>query len=360
MFGPRRWYSHGGGGGRRALAPVLGVMLTVAIALLLTVIVVGTSFGFVTHLGDPAAVTGMGQSVQVTVEENETTHTLELVHRSGETLPVDGLTAVVAGGGATTRMPVPATGALADGEWSSGERLSFPLETDAVCAGSPDSVEISIVQRTGPERSHVISSRTVPVRPGQFVISGGAVEPTVDYSADVELLGTAFTAGAGGPDIPVTVDVSVGEDTYQPWPGNVNDGGNPRTTTYADREAGEGIAVTVTGGTYGGYAGHVVDSRDDEGTFVHVLRNGSAAPDVEGFGDQDDAAAFVADYVDNGTIVLEDDQAIYLFELSHSTESASADFQDAVVLVSLDTTSSTVTVSEDGTGEAVILCSAAA
>jgi hypothetical protein len=331
-------------------------MLTVGIALLLTTIVVGTGFGYVTYLGDPAAVTGMGQSVQVAVEDNETTHTLELVHRSGETLPVDALTAVVSGGGTTTRTAIPATGALADGEWSSGERLSLPIDAAAVCAGDPDSVEINLVQRTGSERSHVISSRTVPVRPGQFVISGGAVEPTVDYSADVELLGTAFTAGAGGPDIPVTVGVSVGEDTYQPWPGNVNDGANPRTAAYADREAGEGIVVTVTGGAYGGYAGHVVDSRDDEGTFVHVLRNGSSAPDVEGFGDQDDAAAFVADYVDDGTIVLDDDQAIFLFELSHSTESASADFQDAVVLVTLDTTSSTVTVSENGEGRAVILC----
>ncbi|MFC6941562.1 hypothetical protein ACFQE8_16570 [Salinirubellus sp. GCM10025818] len=118
--------------------------------------------------------------------------------------------------------------------------------------------------------------------------------------------------------------------------------------------------MTAEGQSYGGYAGHEVNSKDDEGTYVHVLRDGSEAPDVEGFGDQEDAAEFVADYVDDGEIVLDDNQAIYLFELSHSTEGSGADFQDAVVLVSLETESSAITVDENGEGESVILCPAEA
>ena len=344
--------------GARGLTPVLGILLLVGIALLLAVIVVSAGFGFLTKLVDPAAIAGLGQSVQVTVGGDETTHTLQVVHRSGETLRVDELTAVISAGGTTTRMAVPATGALADGEWSAGERVSLPLDTATVCAGDPDSVEISFVQQTGPEQTRIISSQTVPVQPGQFVISEGAVEPTAAYSADVELLGTAFTYGADGPDIPITVAVSVGEDTYDPWPGDVNDGANPRTTSYDDRTAGEGIVVTVEGQPYNGYSGHEVNSQSDEGTYVYVLRNGSDAPDVEGFGDQDDAVAFVEEYVEDGTIVLDDNQAIFLFELSHSTEDSSADFQDAVVLVSLETSENTVTVDENGDGEAVILCPA--
>jgi hypothetical protein len=334
------------------------VVLLVGIAVLMAVIVVSTSFGFLTDMIDPAAVTGFGQSVRITVGEDETTHTLQVVHRSGETLSVDEMAAVVSGGGTTTRVAIPATGTLADGEWAAGERVSLPLDTATVCAGDPESVDIRLVQRTGPGRTQVISSRTVPVQPGQFVISEGSVEPTVDYSADVTLLGTAFTYGAGGPDIPITVQVSLGEDTYQPWSGNVNDENNPRTASYDDRKAGEGIVASVAGQPYSGYPGHEVNSLQDEGTHVYVLRNGSDAPDVEGFGDQDDAVAFVEDYVENGTIVLDDDEAIYLFELSRSTENSGADFQDAVVLVSLDTTSSTVTVDENGDGEAVILCPA--
>ena len=358
MTGDRGQWRGWNESGARGLTPVLGVLLIVGIAVLLAVIVVAAGFGFLTKLVDPAAIAGLGQSVQVTVGGDETTHTLQIVHRSGETLPVEELTAVVSAGGTTTRMAVPATGALADGEWSAGERVSLPLDTATVCAGDPDSVEISLVQQTGPERTQIISSQTVPVQPGQFVISEGSVEPTVDYSADVELLGTAFTSGAGGPDIPITVEVAVGDDTYDPWPGDVNDGANPRTTSYEDRAAGEGIVVTVEGQPYGGYPGHEVNSQSDGGTYVYVLRNGSDAPDVEGFGDQDDAAAFVADYIDEGTITLDDDQAIYLFELSHSTEGSSADFQDAVVLVSLETTSSSVTIDENGKDEAAILCPA--
>jgi FlaG/FlaF family flagellin (archaellin) len=344
----------------RALTPVLGIVLLVAITLLMGAVVASTGFGFLDHLVDPAGVAGLGQSVEVTIGEDEASHALQVVHRSGETLPVEELTIVVSAAGTTTRTAVPATGGLADGEWSAGERATLPLEADTVCAGDPDSVEIRLVQRTSPERSQVVSSRTVPVRPGQFVISEGSVEPTVDYSAAVELLGTAFTYGAGGPDIPVTVEVAVGDDTDEPWPGNVNDGNNPRTNTYADREGGEGIVVTAEGQSYGGYAGHEVNSEDDEGTFVHVLRDGSEAPDVAGFGDQEDAAEFVEDYVEDGSIVLDDNQAIYLFELSHSAGGSGADFQDAVVLVSLDTESSTVTVDGNGEGESVILCPAEA
>ena len=342
----------------RALSPVVGVLLLAAIVLLLAVVVGATAFGFTDSLGSPASVAGLGQSVEVTVGEDETTNTLQVVHRSGQTLPVDALTVVVSAGGTTTRTAVPATGALADGEWSAGERVSLPLDASTVCAGDPHSVEVDLVQRTGDERTHVISSRTVPVRPGQFVISEGSVEPTVDYSAEVTLLGTGFTYGAGGPNIPITVEVSVGPDTYTPWPGNVNDAGNPRTTTYADREAGEGIVVRAEGLAFGGYAGHEVDSAAEEGTFVHVLRNGSDAPDVEGFGDQADAADFVEDYVEDGRIVLDENQAIYLFELSRSTGNSGADFQDVVALVTLDTATSTVTVDEGGDGEAVVLCPA--
>lgn len=156
------------------------------------------------------------------------------------------------------------------------------------------------------------------------------------------------------------MEVSVGDETDQPWPGNVNDGGNPRTTSYADREAGEGIVVTAEGQSYGGYSGHEVNSVADVGTYVYVLRDGSDAPDIEGFADQDDAEAFIAEYVDDGTIELDDNQAIYLLELSHSTQNSGADFQDAVVLVSLETNTETVTLGENSEGEDVILCPAEA
>lgn len=360
MLGDRRHGRVVGNGESRALTPVLGVVLIVAIAVVMGTIVATLGLDFTSFLGDPAAVASIGQSVEVTVGADETSHTLQLVHHSGQTIPVESLTVVISGGGSTTRAAVPATGALADGAWSAGEPVTLPLEASTVCMGDPDSVEIRLVQQMNAERTHVISSQTVPVQPGQFVISEGSVEPTVDYSADVELLGTAFTYGAGGPDIPITMAVSVGDETDQPWPGNVNDGGNPRTTSYADREAGEGIVVTATGQSFadGSYPEHEVDSVADEDTYVHVLRDGSDAPDVEGFADQDDAEAFVAAYVDAGTIDLDDNQAIYLFELSHSTENSEADFQDAVVLVSLDTSTDTVTVGETNEGEDVILCPA--
>lgn len=346
-------------GERRGLSSVVGTSLLLVIVLLLASMTGMMSMGFTSALGDSAAVFGSGQGIQVTLNGNETTHEFEMVHRSGDPVPVDRLSVVVRGADGTSRHSLSATGDLADGVWSSGDRVRLELDAEDVCAGSPDSVEVLLVEQTGPERSFVVSSKTVSVVPGGFVITEGAVEPTVDYSAEVELLGSAFTEGAGGPDIPISVEVGVGTDSYTPWPGDINDGANPRTTSYADRSAGEGIVVTATGQSYGGYTSHTVDSASDAGTFVHVLRNGSDAPDVEGFGDQSNAEEYVRDYVENGTIVLDDNQAIYLFELSHSTTGSQADYQDVVVLVSLETTEDTVDVREHN-GQNVVVCPASA
>jgi FlaG/FlaF family flagellin (archaellin) len=332
-----------------------------AIVVLLGAVIGVMTLGFSDSLGDPSSMAVKGQSVQVDVAEDETTQTLQLVHRSGQNIAVEDLEIIVSGdSGTSTRLSVPKTGDVADGTWSTGDRIDLSLDASTVCSGDPDSVDIQLVQQPSEERSYLISSTTVPVKPGQFTISGGGVSPTVDYDADAELLGTALTYGPGGPDIPISVTVGVGSDSYTPWPGNVNDGGNPRSESFAGRTAGESIVITAEGEPYGGYSGHVVNSQADAGTFVHVLRNGSAAPDVSGFADQSNAEEFVDEYVDNGRMVLDDNQAIYLFELSHSTSNTGADFQDAVVLVTLDTSESVTTLQEGESGTDVILCPAEA
>ena len=63
-------------------------------------------------------------------------------------------------------------------------------------------------------------------------------------------------------------------------------------------------------------------------------------PNLSGFGGQQSVAQFLQNYVnDSGQVVLQANQAILLFELGVNLQrypnSAAADFQDAVVLLTI-------------------------
>jgi hypothetical protein len=71
--------------------------------------------------------------------------------------------------------------------------------------------------------------------------------------------------------------------------------------------------------------------------FIKALHNGDPAPDVPGWGGQDDVASFLRPYTDaNGNISIDDNQIIYLFEMWTSTTSSTYDLQDNVVLVTVE------------------------
>ena len=82
-----------------------------------------------------------------------------------------------------------------------------------------------------------------------------------------------------------------------------------------------------------------IDSVDDA-EYIKVLRDGSPIPDIAPFLDQAQIADFVTEYVDveSGTIRLNANQVICLFEFNPSLVSAAADFQDLVVLLNLHPT----------------------
>ncbi|MBT3377663.1 MAG: hypothetical protein HN742_42235 [Lentisphaerae bacterium] len=200
----------------------------------------------------------------------------------------------------------------------------------------------------------------------EFEIEDGGTVPTEDYNVDVTVLGCAMSYG-GDYDMPITATVCIGDEFYTPWgnpdsvtQANLNDGRNPRTflcpETYA---AGTPVWIRSTcwykARSYydGSSDSHWVTYRDVDSSpatsRVHVLRNGDPVPDVEGYLNQADLSFFVRDYVQNGRIVLTENQTIYLFEYTSYLTSSSADFQDLVVLVTL----SAAGASEEGGGEVV-------
>ena len=69
---------------------------------------------------------------------------------------------------------------------------------------------------------------------------------------------------------------------------------------------------------------------------VKVLRDGDTVPQIAGFLNQGNIESFLGGYITNGKVTIDKNQAIFLYELGTTNlDSASADFQDCVVLVTL-------------------------
>ena len=233
--------------------------------------------------------------------------------------------------------------------------MELDIDASAICTGS-DSLDVAVGYSTR-EQSYVPSSQTVPMANEGFTIEDGAVVPNSGCEAAMTVLGTGFTYGAWGPNIDVRLDVTVGNTSYDPWPGNVNNAGNPRSHTFTDQPASAGITVAATADYNGEYVSPRTRRSDDEDGWVSVLRDGDAPPNTAGFGDQDAATSYVGPYLDAaGDISLSDNEAIYLFELGNGQTGSSADFQDVVVLVSLRTERVTASVETTTTGEHVVVC----
>ena len=115
--------------------------------------------------------------------------------------------------------------------------------------------------------------------------------------------------------------------------------GTSASGTPASKTRSVSIYASYTSDTPS-YAPHMTAKSGDNSPQVKVLRNGSPVPSIPAFQDQANLATFVAPYVNVATqkIVLQDNQAIYLFELGTSNlSSPAADFQDLVIMVTLAT-----------------------
>ena len=78
-------------------------------------------------------------------------------------------------------------------------------------------------------------------------------------------------------------------------------------------------------------------SSTGDSKYLIVLRNGDEVPTIKGFSNQDSIADFVEAYVKDGKILLEDNEAIFLFELGVTDlNSDAADFQDLVILMEIN------------------------
>ena len=189
-------------------------------------------------------------------------------------------------------------------------------------------------------------------QPVAYDLVDGLVVPDETFLYRVDVLGSAITSG-GEYDMPVTVRVEAGGDSGEPFgpfddavSGNVNNGTTPLGHVFmAAYEAGTPLRVSVQSwrlksGEDGDRAEEwspsmVLDNSSSE--LVHVLRNGDDLDDLPGYMNRASIEGMIARYVDSetGVVSMADDQVIYLMELGATPPHPAADYDDAVVLVTL-------------------------
>ena len=199
---------------------------------------------------------------------------------------------------------------------------------------------------------------TAPVFAGEperidFDINAGKITPTEDFMVMVSVLGSAITSG--NEDLPVTVQLKVGNQTINPWgdfsdadAADVNDPYAPTRNYIVNElfEVAEGsdpadTEVTVTGRSWWRGEVHIEANSHEQSEQVKILRDGDVVPSIKGLDDQADVLHFIKPYIDFDTnrITLDENQAIYLFEIgTTNVNSSAADFQDLVVLVTFGKT----------------------
>jgi len=203
-----------------------------------------------------------------------------------------------------------------------------------------------------------------------FDIENDTVVPQEDFISSFTVIGAAFQGSYLGHskviyyDRMVTSQLKVGSKTFDPW-GDYNlpvtSNLNGRTTNSWSLPATypAGTPVTVIGQAWDRKSSshrlsptynldYTLDSSwskenclevssENHPDNLKVLRNGDSVPNISGAMDQDSIADFVAGYVEDGKIVLDENEVIFLFELG-TTElhSSAADFQDLVILMTID------------------------
>lgn len=357
----------GGANAERGISPVVGAVLMFAIVVALAATAGAMVIGFGDTLEDPPPFAASEQSVEVEIGGNESRHTLEFVHQGGDSVSADALSVTIAAGDETTRIPLSRLDgdAVSDGSWTAGERLDVGLNESAVCSADAGEVDVDLVHADG-GGSYTVSSRTIPVERGGFVIDGSRVEATTDYTANVKFVGTGWSSADGSLDPPVNVSVHVGAERVHAWEMQTDTDQVVGAYGVSRQDPDTGIEIRAAGAQpeYDcGFLGLNCDrvgwdwtrvSSEENADNVRVYRDGDDAPSFGSGEGQQSAAAYVAPYVEGGEVTLDDNQAVYLFEFN---EGEDRDYQDAVVLVSFFTQHEEVGVYESK-AEDVVLCPA--
>src|SRR3990167_1480664 len=218
------------------------------------------------------------------------------------------------------------------------EGNAFPIRFDQAHPGY-GYYRITARFSDGTEISGSFQDNRGALDPG-FTISNGTLTTDSDATMTMDILGSEITYGAGGPEVPVTVELGTNSGNGSNYSyaslfsGSDVDGGETYTVANNDIQTNYTVRAQAK---YGSFKAKY-DSTNT--TQVKTLVDGDQAPALAGFGGQKPVLDFLAPYLDEtGKVQLAFNQVIMLFELGVNMKtnptSSAADFQDLVVLLTV-------------------------
>lgn len=181
-----------------------------------------------------------------------------------------------------------------------------------------------------------------------FAINADGVKAQKVVNVTFKALGSAITYGSGGPEVDVRIAASIngGLTWANLFGGNDIDGGETQTISNVAKDAQ--ILLKATG-TYDSQFSATYAS-DDRSGHVILLKNGDPTPSYDAYDNQASLQSFLKPILTaQKTIAVGTDDVVMLCELGSSLFTSSADFQDAVVLVTLTDASGSQTSTCTGT-----------
>ncbi|MGK7932782.1 MAG: hypothetical protein AB4041_15305 [Microcystaceae cyanobacterium] len=175
----------------------------------------------------------------------------------------------------------------------------------------------------------VSTSTSIPLTPA-FNLNGNELVLPEGANLTFEVIGGAAQCSSSSPQVPTDTDIQIDA--------------NGTTQSYAVTETPlnlssipAGAKVNVETTAYWGCISTKVVNTATENVMVQALRNGDSVPDYTPvFESQSTIDEFLQTYIEDGKIVLPDNQVIYLFETyTSNTHSSSFDLQDNVVLATI-------------------------
>lgn len=160
-------------------------------------------------------------------------------------------------------------------------------------------------------------------------------------NAEFKVLGSEIQCGSQGAAINVRAQLCMNNSCNQLWGYSDLNGGETHSVTTSQTNT----EFKVVANAYLSSCGNFNETYGSDNIYqVRVLKNGQDVPNLDGYANQQSVASYVADYVnDQGQVVLDPNQAIFLFELGvdlngyapGSNLPSAADFQDLVVLMTV-------------------------
>jgi hypothetical protein len=154
----------------------------------------------------------------------------------------------------------------------------------------------------------------------------------------LSVLGVSITWGSNGPNVPVKLETTVEGETQ-----TIFSGTSPQVEpedVMIIEDVPSDTSIHFEGTSYNPWYGteYLSVSTEESSPMIIALKNGDSVPEMTPVGQQPNIDEFLSDYIDaEGNVTIGQRDVIYLFELgTGNPSSSSADFQDAVLLVTFE------------------------